>query len=520
MPAPTVARPWSFPAPVRGWIDSENPAANPGGGAAVIENWYPLRATVRLRGGALRVAVVPSAVRSLIPYRAGTTTRLFAATETAVHDITALNPAATPTAVFSGQTSGRWSHVQFSTPGGSFIVMANGANPMRYYDGATWAAITASSTPIAITGVDTATISHLWHHGSRVWGVQRGTLNAWYLATDSIGGAATQFSLGGVFKLGGALLFGAAWSSDSGDGMDDRCAFISTEGEVAVYQGTDPSDAETWSLVGRFTMGRPIGTQPMQVAGDVIIATTDGLVPLSQVTTRDPAQLSLASISVNIEAAWLRASRTRDVAQPWPMATWHREGMGIVGVPHRRQAYVVNLQTGAWALWTGLDVQCLGLHNDLVYFGDGAGRVFLMEGAGADDGQPYVARLAFQDSDLGAPGGYKEVKQARATFRALAPFAPRLSAASDYRRGFVSPPSAAADDGDAALWDVALWDVARWDDGADSEARLTVTTLWRGIGVSGHAISPQVQVAVGSTRRPDAELVSFDLQFTVGERVV
>jgi hypothetical protein len=58
--------------------------------------------------------------------------------------------------------------------------------------------------------------------------------------------------------------------------------------------------------------------------------------------------------------------------------------------------------------------------------------------------------------------------------------------------------------------------VSRWDDGEDSEARVTASTRWRSIGRSGMAASPQVQVACGTTRTPDAELVTVDVLSILG----
>ena len=67
--------------------------------------------------------------------------------------------------------------------------------------------------------------------------VKRDSLKAYYLPVASIGGAAQDVSLSGVFQRGGKLLLGATWSLDSGDGMDDKCVFVSDRGEAAIYSG-------------------------------------------------------------------------------------------------------------------------------------------------------------------------------------------------------------------------------------------------------------------------------------------
>lgn len=514
------ALPWNFPAPVRGLIENENLAANGGVGCYVMENWFPLQATVRVRGGALKRADVGSLpVLTLMPYN-GPVPKIFAATAARIFDITTLDPEATPAPVVDGMGSGYWSHVQFGTGGGTFLLAANGVNSMRYFDGTGWSTLTGASTPIAVTGLATSEISHIWMHGARLWGVRKGSLSAYYLPVNQIGGALTEFSMSAVFKRGGALLFGAAWSSDSGDGMDDRCVFVTDQGEVAVYQGTDPSTFGSWSKVGVYEISRPVGTQTMHAGGDLLIATEDGIVPMSAVVSKTPTELSMAAVTRAVEPTWRRAVRTRDVTKPFTMLRAAHDNMALFGLPHRPETLVANLQTGAWTKFTGWDVQSMCLYQGLAFFGDSLGNVFQVEGAGADNGQPYVCRLSYLPDALGAPGAYKSVLQAKATFRALAPFTPDLSVSVDYGRGFPPPPSAAPDPSAPALWDVGVWDVSRWDDSPLSEERETRETYWRSMGRSGRAISPQVQVTCGGARAPDAELVSLDMTYSTGAMVV
>src|SRR3546814_3930081 len=88
-------------------------------------------------------------------------------------------------------------------------------------------------------------MSYVWVYKSRLWFAQKDSMTAWYMDNaDSIGGTAEPFPLGGVFGLGGSLLFGSAWSIDSSSdsGLSEQNIFVSTEGEVAVYQGSDPGE--------------------------------------------------------------------------------------------------------------------------------------------------------------------------------------------------------------------------------------------------------------------------------------
>ena len=93
----------------------------------------------------------------------------------------------------------------------------------------------------------------------RVWAIEANTMNIWYSAVQAYQGVFTLLPLGSVFKMGGSLMQMATWTIDNAAGINDYAAFLTTEGEVAIYQGNDPSSVATWSLVGVFHVGRPIG---------------------------------------------------------------------------------------------------------------------------------------------------------------------------------------------------------------------------------------------------------------------
>src|SRR3546814_3635141 len=85
-------------------------------------------------------------------------------------------------------------------------------------------------------------------------------------------------------------------SSDSG--LSEQNIFVSTEGEVAVYQGSDPGEAATWSKVGVYRIGKPLGARAhFRGGGDIAIATSVGLVPLSKAISLDVTSLNVATVS-------------------------------------------------------------------------------------------------------------------------------------------------------------------------------------------------------------------------------
>ena len=374
----------------------------------------------------------------------------------------------------------------------------------------------------AITGVNTANLVQITTYRSRIWFVEKNSMDAWALPADAIGGAAVQVSLAGIFKKGGQLEMAASWSLDSGDGLDDKIVFVTTEGEVAVYQGGDPADPDTWSLVGLYECPRPLGKNGWtRAGGDLIILTEQGAIPVSQILTKDSSALALAAISRNIQPDWVRDAGLRS-SVPWEIIKWPSRAMTIVTTPRSNagqspQCYVVNSETGAWCKRTGWDASCIALHEGFIYFGTPDGRVLLADSGGNDDGANYECNAVLAWDHLKSPGYEKTILMARARFLAATPFNPQMSASVDYSIQMPTAPNVATGTASTNAWDLGLWDEANWDDGAVS---LPVTTEWEGIGISGDVVAMQLQVTSGRTETPIVELVAIDILHEVGEVMV
>lgn len=515
-PQPSPAQSYTFPAPIRGWILSENLATAQPAGARILDNWLCTATGVRVRGGSLKHCTLTGPVVSLFTYNS-TTDAFFAATADAIFTITApADPEAPLTATVSGLTSGDFTAQQFGTAGGDYLYAVNGTDNARLFDGSTFTTITGASSP-AITGVDTADLSHVWSYANRLFFVEKNTMRAWYLGVDSIAGAANDFSLAGVFRRGGSLLFGATWSLDSGAGLDDKCLFVSTEGEVAVYSGTNPGSAADWSLEGVYALPKPLGKNAYtQAGGDLLIATEVGLIPVSAAIQTDLAALESKAVSAPIAPYW--QSRARTLSARWQIVKAPRRGVMFISQPDdngtTKTVLPVNLLTGAWSRCTGWDTQCLGYFNDNPYFGSLDHCVYLMDSSGADAGTPYTAIYLGQGDGMGAYGRQKTVRQMRAMFQTGSPINPQLSALPNFREDVSSPPSSVTDY-TTDEWDSGLWDTAVWD----ADAVIVNEANWTAIGITGSTIAPELQLTFGITPTPRVELVSIDAEFHIGAMV-
>jgi hypothetical protein len=458
-------------------------------------------------------------VESMFSYQSGGQNTFFASDETAVYDITTPVSATEPPApAISGQTSGYYSACPFSTSGGQFLYILNGTDEIQLYNGSSWQAINGSSTP-AITGVSTEDLIQASVYRNRLFFVEKQSMNIWYPAVGALGGALSNITMSGIYRRGGAVLFVATWSLDAGDGIDDKFVVVSTEGEVAVFEGSNPSgttDAE-WNIVGVYDCARPMGKNGfMRVGGDLLILTEEGAVPLTAIMRKDPAALALNAVSRPIEPEWRReAIRRRSL--PWEMVKWSERNMGLVNVPATsdvdgRYCYVVNLESGAWARRIGWDARCLHVFTGIAYFGTNDGRIMAAEVGGLDDGDPYECVLVNAFDHFDNPGRHKTATSARMTFTADRDFLPLISASSDYSIDLPPPPDSIPPFGQD-VWDVALWDEATWD---ASGVEIPIIR-WATLGRGGFAIAWQIQVTSGTSIGLSAELKSVDVVYQLGD---
>ena len=514
-PVQNKSRPYTFVAPRGGWVTSQNLVQSPPGTAQVLENWRPTTTGISLRGGSRTHATINSTgVISMMAYNPTGAQKLFACDVTSIYEITTVaDPLVPPTPDVTGQTSGYYSYVNFVTAGGAFLTAVNGTDDALLYNGTIWGSA-------AITGVATDTLSHVWVYRNREMFVQDSSLSAWYLPVNSIGGAALEIALYGIFKKGGKLLFGSTWSLGQTTGLEDNCVFVTDQGEAAIYSG-DPDDA-TWTLVGVYDLSTPLGKRgTMRAGGDLVIATEEGMVPISSAVSKDAAVLSLAAISRNIEPDWRAAALARN-SLPWEIVKWPEQRYAVVSLPITADGqdsicFVVNTETGAWCKYTGWNTQCLELLDGQLYFGTKAGTIKLAEVGGSDDGMPiYYTYVGNPDPITKNIAGIKNMHQARVTFRSATSFNAQVTFATNYSVTIPAPPNAAADAA-SNEWDSGLWDVALWDQPSPAAS---IGTKWISIGRSGYVFQPIVQITGALSQLPRTELVQIDAMLESGGVVI
>lgn len=476
--------------PVKGWTSQDSPVEAEEGTALIMDNWFPEAEGGRLRRGYSSHATgMVGDVQTLMVYTSASDSAMFAANNGNIYDISSAG--AVGAAAVSGLSSNKWQYTMFANASDQYLYCVNGADSARHYNGSAWA------TP-TINNVTSSTLVNVVAHKFRLWFCQLATSDLWYLATNAVSGDATKFSLGGLLKRGGYIMACGTWSVDAGDGMDDLFVAWSSEGEIVIYQGTDPSSANTWSLIGVYTTGDPIGRRCMfPVGGDLALLTEDGILPISELIKADRAVASSKALTSKIRQAYVDATQRARDNFGWQLISHPIRNMALVNVPastsYPTYQFAFNTITGAWSRFTNMDAICWGNFENNLYFGTAEGKVFKADTGGQDDGEPISASVLPAYTHLNARGRLKHVKMVQPIYSTdIVADAPAVSIAVDYEL----PTSVAGEQ--VTTTGFFTWDVSEWD-GPDIWFGFAVTADWRGSGNIGTVISPYTSLTIDAS---------------------
>lgn len=474
------ARQTQIPAPVSGWNARGNLAAMKPTEAVQLDNIFPDIQEVRLRKGSISWATgLTGNVRTLMAYNSASAAKLWAATGSGIYEVTSTGAVGAAGIVV---TNGEFSYVNMTTSGGSYICAVNGVDTMKLYDGTTWTSVTGVSTP-AITGVTTSSLVYNTLHKRRQWFIEKDSMNLWYLATDAIAGAATLFPTGALFKAGGKLIALGTWTVDSGRGPDDYFVMVTSKGEMAVYSGTDPSSSSTWSLVGVYDVGEPVGNRPFaDFGGDLLYLNKNGLFPISSLMQSTAVDLQSA-FSNRIDAAFILASASYSAVFGWQLTHFKTSNMLVVNVPMTADTdsyqFVMNTATKAWCRFTGWNAACWTLFSGELYYA--LGSVVYKAWTGTADGSTAITGTCIQAySSLGF-SGQKEVVLVRPNVTLSSSASVQLGLDNDFKSFSGSSTLTYQPITSGGVWGTGLWGTAVWD-GTTSPVEPKWTTVPNDLG--------------------------------------
>jgi hypothetical protein len=499
-----------LPSPTKGWYVGDNLSEAPEGTAYILDNAFPQLDYVRMRGGSASYAtgMTNAAVSTLIPYISASSSKFFAFCSGSIFDISSSGPVGAA-AVTGLNASAFLEYIQFTNTGATWLIVVNGVDAAQLFNGATWVTVPA------ITGLSGGNLAFVWPFKNRIYGVQAASLTYWYLGLNSIGGAATSIDMSGIFRYGGSLLCGTSWSISSNSGLYEVFVIISSEGEVAIFDGLNPADT-AWTMKGLYKISKPLGRRCiLKAGGDIAIMTEDGIVPMSSVMTLDQIALQNVAVTKPIAPAWRDAVVARQGLSGWQIATWPLQSMGIINLPKTNVGdvtqFVANVRTGAWARYIGYDSNCFAVYNNALYYGTSDGRVMQAETGGQDGGSATYTMTIFPSyNDLGSPAITKHVKMVRPRIQSAYPIVPQVTVKVDFDTTKPPQPTASSSAETGALWDTALWDVATWP------AALNDLSFWTDAEGFGSMISPVIQLTLSTSVTPDVRLTQIEILYENG----
>jgi hypothetical protein len=264
---------------------------------------------------------------------------------------------------------------------------------------------------------------------------------------------------------------------------DDFACFMTDQGQVAIYQGIDPTNASAWSLVGVYDFGPPLSPKALiKFGGDLAVLTADGVIPMSAGLRLDRSEQQAQSLTSNIMNAFSDAVRQYAGNFGWQGLLYPGSGsLAIFNVPtatlKSAVQYVQNVLTGAWCRFAGINAFAWETANGLIFFGGvnaaGTNGVFQWDVGSDDDGAPIVATVQQAFSAFGEPGRQKLFTMIRPLLNTNALVQPALDILTDYKTG---APTAVATVVDA------------------SQTGQQIRYDWTGVGATGFVGAPIMQI--------------------------
>ena len=476
-----IATTVAVPPPIGGWNDSTALDLMPPEDATRLENWFPRTSDVVLRGGfsALSTTAMASgaAVETLAELKTNSVNKLVAAAGGKIYDATT----ATPSELATGYSEDRWQTHVFK----NLLFAVNGTDAPWTYDGSTFDSTTG------FTGPTIADLINVTSHAERLFFVEKDSQSFWYGGVGAITSSLTEFNLNTIAQLGGNLNSIGIIASDGGVSSENLVCFFMTSGEVIIYQGSNPGDADAWSKVGSFVIGAPFNRQNcLSVGADLVAMTMDGFVPMTQVLPFGRSRDERSILSDKIRGAVNAAVKAYKGNAHWQIQLYPLGDMLIFNVPvtsTTAEQFVMNTTTGAWCKFTDMNARCWALLSDNLYFGGEDGKIYQADTGTSDNGSAIVANGSTAWNYFGDRGRQKQFTAARPNFTADGTITLSTILNVDFVENDVANSVTSYSTG--PVWDAVIWDDEIWG------GALTGVNTWQSIMNIGYAASLRVEVS-------------------------
>ena len=504
-----VSKVTSKSSPVKGLNAFDSLVTMPEGFAVIMRNMFPQPFGCQVRHGFVQHATgLGSNVETLASHAKATGSVLYAfmsiGSSCNICDITVPNQNNPTPVKIVNNSNARWETVNFANAAGVSMVAVNGqADPIWFKaDGTITDLISGNGTTSGtISNVDPKLFTHVYSHQKRLWFVEKNSTRGWYLPPEAIYGIATSFDFGGLWTRGGYLVQIITWTIDDGDGADDMLVALSSEGQAAIYVGTDPSNAATWSLKGVYNCGAPIGKRAaVRYGGDVLIVTQFGLTTLGDLLHGSKNVLAGVEFSKYVQQLISQAANARFSLFGWQPFVYPAANMLLINIPAADNShfqFVMNDITKAWAEFIGYNALCWCLHREIPFFG-GNGRVdrawerftdgaIVANDGAVTEGADIQSEVQTAFTYFETPGLQKHAKMVNPSIICNGTFSMQLAVDVDFNfKAVNAPASIPAKTG--GIWDNGKWDNVTWGFG------LTAYRRWISVEALGVAMSLRMRM--------------------------
>jgi hypothetical protein len=502
----------SYQAPIGGWNAIDALANMQPTEAVQLDNWYPRPNYCEIRGGSVATATGMTGNGKTLAVYNGITglNKMFCATASGVYNVSSSGAVG---ASVAARTNGKHQHMMFGDGTNNYLIMVNGVDKPLYYDGTTWLAVDGATSP-ALTGVTTTNLIGLCMFKGRLMFIEKGTLAFWYLAAGAAGGLLTKFDLSGVAQQGGYLMAAESWTVDAGNGVDDRMVFVTSNGEVIVYQGTNPSSSTTWGLVGIYHIGEPLGRQCiLKIGAELIFLTKDGAYPISTIWQASGLDFSKAATR-KVQNEFNDMARIYGANYGWKAISYPEQSAVLVNIPLAEDGihyqFVMNTLNNSWCRFIGWDAEDFALFNSELYFCKGTGVYKAWTGL-SDLGSNISAYAKTAFSYFNTPGQQKDFKLFRPVIAASGTLSFLTGMDIDYSDNPLTASSTYAISS-GGLWGTAVWGSSLW-----STTTLTTVKKWATPNIyPGYAAAGKLKI---DTKNLNVQWYSVDYAFEVGNGI-
>ena len=480
--------------------------------ALLLNNFIPRQQGVEIRKGwQVHTETISLPVESIFAFKSPSGPaydKIFAAADEKIYDVTTDPPAIVESS--TGSDADEWNTTMFATPGDTFLLAVSpGAGYWTYDTTNGWQKRTPTNLPDTVRTVAV--------FKRRVWFTCENDTNVYYMDdVDAVDGSVTAFPMGSILRNGGYVSALINWTMDAGFSIDDYLIVVGTEGDIGVWQGTDPTTAESFGLKGVWYVG-PVprhGTYYTNFGGDVMIVSQAGLVPMSKLVSGQFTDVQVSPAS-KIQPVLIKLVNELLNEKYWAVFPVPASEVLIIKLPPKAGIYTqfaMNVVTGAWCTFSGIPMRCTTMLGGQLYFGTFDGRTGLglygdtdeatIDG---DNGNFIQADIQTAFNAFGTPANNKQFTLAKPIF--VAPSEPSVKVRLNTQYSFTnvagSPSYTSTPD---ARWDESVWNVARWVGDAN--------TYQAWVGITGLGYYAALRMKVRGL--PGTVFTSSNMMFQVG----